>query len=115
MQARATAWVVMWCCCMACTRVPPGCAAVLRPRRGWSAAAQLRQGRRGGGGAAAECLHVRSRRAHASPLRVSLARRQIFQAWLLLLAEQPEADWPLPEPLLALGQRTWIAATKRIT
>ncbi|PSC74935.1 RAP domain [Micractinium conductrix] len=43
------------------------------------------------------------------------ALMQIFQAWLLLLAEQPEADWPLPEPLLALGQRTWIAATKRIT
>ena len=43
------------------------------------------------------------------------AHSQIFQAYMLLLAEAPGGEWGLPEDLLALGQNAWVQSTKRIT
>lgn len=40
---------------------------------------------------------------------------QIFQAYMLMLAEAPDQQWPIPEQLLALGQNAWVQSTKRIT
>ncbi len=39
---------------------------------------------------------------------------QVFQAYMLMLAEAPEQEWPMPEDLLGLAQDAWILSTKKI-
>lgn len=34
---------------------------------------------------------------------------------MLMLAEAPDSQWPIPEQLLALGQNAWVTSAKRIT
>ena len=40
---------------------------------------------------------------------------QVFQAFMLVLAEAPGGGWALPEDLLAAAQNTWVQSTKQVT
>lgn len=44
----------------------------------------------------------------------ALPSLQVFQAYILMLADDPAGDWPIPEPLLGLGQNAWVTTTKKI-
>lgn len=42
------------------------------------------------------------------------ARLQVFQSYMLMLAQAPDTSWPIPEQLLGLGQDAWVQSTKKI-
>ncbi|KAL4443822.1 hypothetical protein ABPG75_011559 [Micractinium tetrahymenae] len=42
------------------------------------------------------------------------ALTQVFQAYMLVLADAPAGDWPIGEALLALAQNAWVNTTKKI-
>jgi hypothetical protein len=50
------------------------------------------------------------------PALLACSRRclQVFQAYMLMLAERPEGSWPVAEELLALAQNAWVQSTKKI-
>jgi len=39
---------------------------------------------------------------------------QVFQAYMLVLAQAPGGAWPIPEALLGLAQNSWVQTTKKI-
>ncbi|KAI3429562.1 hypothetical protein D9Q98_005650 [Chlorella vulgaris] len=45
----------------------------------------------------------------------SEALTQVFQCAMLMLAQAPDAEWPLPEELLRLGMQCWMQRAKVVT
>ena len=48
------------------------------------------------------------------PMRPVAACLQVFQAYILLLAQSPEEEWGMPEELMGLAQDAWVQSTKKI-
>lgn len=64
-------------------------------------------------GAAASSLTLAR---HAAPSSTSTSSpKQVFQAYMLVLAQVPQGDWPIPEELLAVAQDAWVQSTKKVT
>jgi hypothetical protein len=47
-------------------------------------------------------------------MRPVAACLQVFQAYMLLLAQSPEEEWGVPEELMGLAQDAWVQSTKKI-